>query len=51
MVLLQLTHDDYDDNDDDDDNDNVVRTLNDDIHVESGRDKCAEKKVRVYTIK
>ena len=47
MVLLQLTNDDYDDDVDDDsnndgDNDKVVRTFNDDIHMGSGHDKCAE---------
>jgi hypothetical protein len=49
MVLLQLTHNDYDDYDYDDyddnnndNNDEVVRTFNDDIHMESGHDKCAE---------
>jgi len=44
MILLQLTHDDYNDDDDDDDGDNdkVVRTFNDDIHMGSGCDKCAE---------
>ena len=39
-------NDDIDDDDinddDDDDNDEVVRTFNDDIHMESEHDKCAE---------
>jgi hypothetical protein len=45
MVLLQVIHDDYDD-DDDDNNDKVVRTVNDDIHMESGCDKCEETVIK-----